>query len=1414
MKLFLSKLLFLLFIFFAFNQSIFSQNVFWFEDFDDGGGGRWTTENAPGSMTNPTPAGIVGLTYGVNAPIEHDYFVINDRNTPELSGNINTGITINAEGQFVRGRHYDCSAPNDLPNPFINNGIPGPNQSLHITAFPACATLLYGGTPGSDDWNCIAIDGNDFPLTQSEETAWLNNNINATGKCNLKLTADFFLGGDAQGVKDHPTILYSTDGGSSWKILADNLASCSFFFAGTCNAWFRMTFAFPADADNQNDLRIAFRWVEDGNLNNMTDDYALGASFNVDNIMITACDVPNFNFSADNLTPCKNQTVTFTSNVVSTSGLYINCFTTLTDNCAPTGFSWSITGPGIVTYVGATNANSPNPQVQFSTIGSYSAVLTVTNCAGNAVVSKPNYITVSACPPVANFTANQLIACVSPVAKVDTITFTDLSTSIPGPILTWTWSFLPATITYVGATNANSQNPKVVFNAAGTYQVTLTVTNIDGSDPEVKVAYITAITCDCGGAAAPSIFWTEDFGTACNSGYLASGTITPNGTYTMTNTGSNDAQANTWYISATENGNAVGACGTGCGTNQTLHVGNVLCGYGFIAPDGGASYYAGGIEPCATDRRAETPVINCTGRTGITLAFQYMENGEGASDDATLWYYNGAVWAQIANTPKTAFGACSPQGRWTAYSIALPATADNNANVKIGFRWVNNDNSAGTDPSFAVDHITLTGTGAAPVNTWVGNLSSNWATAGNWSTGLVPTAATDCQVPSSVCPTCFMPVIGAAANARNVCNYGTITLSGGFTLTIAVDLLNDGVITSNTMGNTADVIFATSPSKYKGSGTMYDVDVGVTSSNLTLETNMIARSLTISTPGTVDIGSNRLMLNKNLTKTAGTFTAVNGVIFFVDACGTCLDQTNTADVSINANQIFGNVFVNKTTGIKVSLMSAFNYTLNTPKTLTIQSGILDANARTLNGTGNLSMTGGELQLAKNAIALPELTGTYTLTAGKITLDGGNQIIKSRAAIGTNYYDLEFAGTGIKTFSGGNVHVGHQLFLSLPVGAGNYINAGTDTLKVINSAANAIVRTGGHVVGYLLRSILSGNAYNYYIGSTNADLETYYEPLILTPHNLNNVSSVTGKFFDTPPNPATVSVPFVNGLGNPDTISTLELEGYWQLRPDKTPSGGNYDVSVAPDRRFWTFGATLGGGRYALLKQSSTGIPWDFIIGGIRVNDSTTINLLNFSNFALGYADGIIPPPLPIELLNFSGYCNNGEVELLWISASETNSENYIIEKSVNGIDFSVVEEVPSHGNSAEILKYEYYDKIDNSNAGEYYRLSERDFDGVIKILNTIYISCENSGSEFKIGIYPNPAGNIIYMNIYSDMSGLASMNVYDMYGKMVYSNENISIRQGINFNEYNFPSGLVSGIYFMVTTFENKANNFKLIILR
>jgi gliding motility-associated-like protein len=219
-----------------------------------------------------------------------------------------------------------------------------------------------------------------------------------------------------------------------------------------------------------------------------------------------------------------------------------------------------------------------------------------------------------------------------------------------------------------------------------------------------------------------TIIWSEGFQNGCASNCLATSYTGFNGPWTVTSTGSNGADANVWYVSGAECGNNAGECGTGCAaTDPSLHIGSTILG------DMGASYLAGGMGfffP-ETDVRAESPFINLTGESNLTLNFNYIENGQGTIDDATLWYFNGATWAQIDGLAKTPL-TCSPQGTWTAFSIPLPASANNNPNVKIGFRWINNDDNVGTDPSFAVDDITITTAlpGSPPVADFAANFTS------------------------------------------------------------------------------------------------------------------------------------------------------------------------------------------------------------------------------------------------------------------------------------------------------------------------------------------------------------------------------------------------------------------------------------------------------------------------------------------------------------------------------------------------------------------------------------------------------------------------------------------------------------------------------------------------------------------
>jgi len=147
-------------------------------------------------------------------------------------------------------------------------------------------------------------------------------------------------------------------------------------------------------------------------------------------------------------------------------------FTDLSFN-SPTNWSWSFSGGS------PSSSTSQNPTVTYNSPGTYNVTLTASNSAGNNSQTKTGYIIVNAVvsPPAASFVADQTV-----IVEGQFITFTDLSSNTP---TTWTWSF-PGS----NSTTSTLQNPTVSYNTAGTYDVSLVVSNAGGSNVETKLDYI------------------------------------------------------------------------------------------------------------------------------------------------------------------------------------------------------------------------------------------------------------------------------------------------------------------------------------------------------------------------------------------------------------------------------------------------------------------------------------------------------------------------------------------------------------------------------------------------------------------------------------------------------------------------------------------------------------------------------------------------------------------------------------------------------------------------------------------------------------------------------------------------------------------------------------------------------------
>ena len=162
--------------------------------------------------------------------------------------------------------------------------------------------------------------------------------------------------------------------------------------------------------------------------------------------------------------------------------------------------------------------------------------------------------------------------------------------------------------------------------------------------------------------------------------------------------------------------------------------------------------------------------------------------------------------------------------------------------------------------------------------------------------------------------------------------------------------------------------------------------------------------------------------------------------------------------------------------------------------------------------------------------------------------------------------------------------------------------------------------------------------------------------------------------------------------------------------------------------------------------------------------------------------------LPVELINFTGQTNDEDVYLHWQTASEINNEYFIIEKSNNGEIFNEITKIESQGNATTVQHYDYTDRFAFSGIN-YYRLSQKDFDGQVQFLKTIAIDVEKKDATI---ITPNPFKHNLQIKLNLDLERKAQINIFDFNGKLIYSQEAKRDQNNIEILTNNWPQGTYS----------------------
>lgn len=183
--------------------------------------------------------------------------------------------------------------------------------------------------------------------------------------------------------------------------------------------------------------------------------------------------------------------------------------------------------------------------------------------------------------------------------------------------------------------------------------------------------------------------------------------------------------------------------------------------------------------------------------------------------------------------------------------------------------------------------------------------------------------------------------------------------------------------------------------------------------------------------------------------------------------------------------------------------------------------------------------------------------------------------------------------------------------------------------------------------------------------------------------------------------------------------------------------------------------------------------------------------------------------LPVTLVQFSAEKTNGnKVSLVWRVENQSNFEKFILERSVDGVDFKAVATIL--GKEGVQANYNYLDTPGAITGSKlYYRLKQIDKDARFEYSRILHVGFEIIG--LTVHVTPNPAYNFVNLSIRSDKKLPVIINVIDNLGRLLFI-QRAGVNKGENIIHINNVSLLKNGIYSVVVIAEYNKVVQKIII--
>ncbi|HVM87778.1 MAG TPA: T9SS type A sorting domain-containing protein [Puia sp.] len=461
--------------------------------------------------------------------------------------------------------------------------------------------------------------------------------------------------------------------------------------------------------------------------------------------------------------------------------------------------------------------------------------------------------------------------------------------------------------------------------------------------------------------------------------------------------------------------------------------------------------------------------------------------------------------------------------------------------------------------------------------------------------------------------------------------------------------------------------------------------------------------------------------------------------------------------------------------------------------------------------GNFTLTGGSV--ATTGVTNMLIFGDVTLGSGTSFATGGFS-----HGIGGNFLDsgtfvadpastITFNGfTGSQTIGGPSPITFANLTISnsgggvTMVDANNQTKTVTGTLLLVNgklttstsnvllltsTAVANVTNTASCVLGPVQK--VGSTAFDFPVGGPNG-----YAPIGIGATG-NSAQIFQAEYFRA-------SAYNLGPIATGSNLKRISACDYWTLDPINNVGAVTADVTL-----YWSANNPCGGqyvtdlptlaiGHFGGTNWDEIATPASYTTTGSAASGSILYaNNTNFSPFTLA-STSITTNPLPIIFDYFNATKMNGYNQLLWKAECTASSNQFEVQRSYTGNDFTSIDTVVLSSATDCENPFSYNDYGTSGHHEVYYRIKATDITGSLKYSDTKLISDNNVAADM-ISVVPNPVVNDAVVRISSTKNDKLELVVMGIDGKVLFSN---SVQTMIGDNTFHLPAGnLVKGVYII-----------------